>query len=415
IISRNVRSIPYERIQDVNLEQGLLARMLGMARVRLETGSSGSGDEGVLDAVDLAEAGRLRDVIRLRKAAETASIAGDAPESAQAVADEATAPLFAMDSRRVLIAGVFNFSLVFLALVGAVINNLDFLFPSDWWEPKRLVQMLGLERLNALLMGLDWASRIIGVLIALFGLAVVGLVGGIIRTFLREHGFRLDRTASGLRRRRGALTLTDVVMPLHRIQAAVIATGPIRRKFGWFHLKVQSLASDNDKESDHSIAPLASRAEVNAILAETRIRWAMDEADMHRVDPAMWWVSMVLLLPIPIIGIAIGMALASPWLALVYLVLPILPLGGWANWRAHRFALVNDQLYVRTGFWTQALTILPLRRVQSVDIKQNAIDRFIGLASVNIGVAGRSGALTIDALPVAVAIDLRTALLEREW
>lgn len=70
IISRNVRSIPYERIQDVNLEQGLLSRMLGMAKVRLETGSSGSGDEGVLDSVDLAEAGRLRDVIRLRKAVQ---------------------------------------------------------------------------------------------------------------------------------------------------------------------------------------------------------------------------------------------------------------------------------------------------------------------------------------------------------
>ncbi|MBL0967375.1 MAG: PH domain-containing protein, partial [Blastomonas sp.] len=68
VFSRNVRSIPYERIQDVNLEQGPLARLVGLAKVRLETGSSGSGDEGALDSVDLAEAERLHDVIHLRKA-----------------------------------------------------------------------------------------------------------------------------------------------------------------------------------------------------------------------------------------------------------------------------------------------------------------------------------------------------------
>jgi len=151
IISRNVRSIPYERIQDVNLEQGLLARMLGMAKVRLETGSSGSGDEGVLDSVDLAEASRLRDVIRLRKAAQetTEPAAEAAPEFTHAAAE--TRPMFAMDTRRVLTAGVFNFSLVFFALVGALVNNLDFLLPGDIWDPRRLLDMLGLEDLFAAL------------------------------------------------------------------------------------------------------------------------------------------------------------------------------------------------------------------------------------------------------------------------
>ena len=70
----------------------------------------------------------------------------------------------------------------------------------------------------------------------------------------------LRRGALALAEARGYaidLLLTDVVMPLHRIQAAVVATGPVRRRLGWFELKVQSLASDSDKDSDHSIAPLA--------------------------------------------------------------------------------------------------------------------------------------------------------------
>jgi len=407
IFSRNVRSIPYERIQDVNLEQGPFARILGLAKVRLETGSSGSGDEGALDSVDLAEAERLRDVIRLRKAQQIAGIEA-ADESRPAVVQSEATVLFAMDPQRILTAGVFNFSLVFFALVGALLNNLDFLIPGNFWDPRRFLDFLGLDDLFA---ALDLAARIASVIAALFGVLVVGLVGGIIRTFLREHGFRLERTETGFRRRRGLITLTDVVMPLHRIQAAVIATGPIRRRFGWYELKVQSLASDSDKESDHSIAPFATVAELRHVLGETRIAWETDYPAMRSVDPAMWWVPLVLALPVPMIGIGTSAALANPWIALAFILLPLVPLFSWLHWRAHRYALVGDQLYVSDGFWNQTLTLLPLRRVQSVDIRQSAVSRFLGQAEIAIGVAGRPSAVTVHALPVEEALALRTCLL----
>ncbi len=409
IFSRNVRSIPYERIQDVNLEQGPLARMLGLARVRLETGSSGSGDEGALDSVDLAEASRLRDVIRLRKAAQAEGTAPEADAAAATVTTQAEAPvLFTMDMQRVLTAGVFNFSLVFFALVGALVNNLDFLIPGDFWNPRRVLDFLGLEDFFATL---DMAARVASIIAALFSLVIIGLVGGVIRTTLREYGFRLERTETGLRRRRGLLTLTDVVMPLHRIQAAVIETGPIRRRFGWFALKVQSLASDSDKESDHAIAPFATEDELRAVLSETRIAWATDPDAMRNVDPAMWWLPLVFALPVPMVGLGVSAALASPWIALAYLLLPIVPVISWLHWRAHRYALTGDQLYVHDGFWAQRLTLLPIRRVQSVDIRQSAVSRFIGLAELAIGVAGRPSAVTIHAIPLEDAIRLRAQLI----
>ncbi len=152
VFSRNVRSIPYERIQDVNLEQGPLARLVGLAKVRLETGSSGSGDEGALDSVDLAEAERLRDVIRLRKAQQAdGARSGESEAGTGAMAlPQTDAPLlFGMDMKRILIAGFFNFSLVFFAVVGAVVNNLDFLMPDDFWNPRRLLDFLGLDDLFA--------------------------------------------------------------------------------------------------------------------------------------------------------------------------------------------------------------------------------------------------------------------------
>jgi len=46
---------------------------------------------------------------------------------------------------------------------------------------------------------------------------VVGMLSGIVRTFLRDWDFRLERTSKGFRRRRGMFTRTDVVMPVHRV------------------------------------------------------------------------------------------------------------------------------------------------------------------------------------------------------
>ena len=51
LIKRTRRSIPAERIQDVSIKQGPLARLFGLAEVRVETGG-GEADDGRLDSVN---------------------------------------------------------------------------------------------------------------------------------------------------------------------------------------------------------------------------------------------------------------------------------------------------------------------------------------------------------------------------
>ncbi len=43
VLARRRRSIPFDRIQDVTIERPLLARLFGMAVLKLETGSAGKG------------------------------------------------------------------------------------------------------------------------------------------------------------------------------------------------------------------------------------------------------------------------------------------------------------------------------------------------------------------------------------
>ncbi|MFN2259343.1 MAG: PH domain-containing protein, partial [Parasphingopyxis sp.] len=81
VFSRNRRTIPFDRIQDVSLEQSLLARIFGVSIVRIETGSAAS-NEGKLDCVSRHEADRLRDLIRAHRHA-AAPVAPDEQDEAR--------------------------------------------------------------------------------------------------------------------------------------------------------------------------------------------------------------------------------------------------------------------------------------------------------------------------------------------
>lgn len=60
VIFRSVMSIPLSRVQHVDVQQGPIERMFGLARVNIYT-ASGSGADGVIPGIELAEAEALRD------------------------------------------------------------------------------------------------------------------------------------------------------------------------------------------------------------------------------------------------------------------------------------------------------------------------------------------------------------------
>ncbi|WP_205479329.1 PH domain-containing protein [Sphingomonas arenae] len=400
IISRTHRSIPFDRVQDVDISQGPIARLLGLAKVKFETGGSAGSDEAVLPAIALARAQSLREHIRARRGGPTPSV----------VSDDEPRPLFAMSLKRVLTAGMFNFSLaIFAGLFGATQTFGDLLgfdpFEREFWEVTLSDNAFASYAANH-----KNAAFVAG----LFLLIAAGLLTGIIRTLLRDFRFRLDRTGTGLRRRRGLFTLTDVTLPLRRVQAALILTGPVRERFGWRELKFQSLARDEEaKSGDHVIAPLAQTDELRPILAELGWEDALAAQPWEHISLA-YVSSLAVWLLGPLVLALIGLAF-SP-MALIGIGALALVLGTrWLAWRRTRFALAGERLLIRTGWWKRSTLILPLRSIQSIDLTQNAVARRFGIAALTFGVAGGSGFTghSIPGLPRKRASQIREALLSR--
>ena len=404
ILSRSARSIPYDRIQDVSVEQKPLARLLGIGEVKFETGG-GEGEDAKLSYVSLEEAERLREVVRARKAGMIAHEA-----SAEEVAEAQPSPVFAMDTKRLIILGIYSFSLVIFAVLGGVAQQFDFLLPFDWWDFK---DWIGIAEENGVdITRISRSVQIGGAIIALVALTVIGFATGIVRTFLKEYGFRLDRTAKGFRRRRGLLTLTDVVMPVARVQAAVVETGPIRKRSGWHGLKFVSLAQESKDESHHMVAPLAQLDEIWPIAAEAGIDAPTADTLMQRGRLTWWLAGILLVLPIVFAAMAavVLFADASPTKSLLLLLIPVAMLIiGAIEWGIYRHADDGAQLYVRRGWWRQQLTVMPQVRVQSVEIAQSPLARLAGLVSLRFGVAG--GKLEMIALSRETAEAIRDRVL----
>lgn len=423
IISRNSREIPFDRIQDVAIEQGLLARIFGLATVSFDTGSAQADgkEEGKLAGIAMVDAEALRDHIRLRRALESAAPAptlGNPTASASPTgvqSEPAAKILFTMHPQRLLLAGLFNFSLAVFAVLFGVLNSFDQLLPFDPFELDlwlSLAQKLGLEQW---VMGHRWLAALGGTLSVL----LLGLATGIVRTVVKDWNFKLERTQRGLRRTRGLTTRTDVTLPISRIQAALIDSGIVRQQFGWFSLKLQSLASDSKDEADHVIAPFAKLHEIDRLLDEIgfeRHRYGdfIEGDDWNPSHPVGIFVTPALLLiaalfsALPVSAVRPDLLWACAILGLIA-ILSVLP--AWLAWRYRRWHFDGQLLHMTSGFFSRRHIILPIVNIQSVDLSIGPIARQFDLAELRFGVAGGSSEHTIIDMPVGMAIALRDRLL----
>lgn len=427
IVNRTHRSIPFDRVQDVDITQGPLQRLLGLAKVTFETGGGGSAgkhsEEGSLHTIALQRAEQIRALVRSRQTS------AGAPASDFSAEAEREQPVYAMGIPRLLLAGAFNFSLAILAaLIGftqTVGNTVGFdPFSESFWRSvlsagDPVAQYAETHQLAAIFGG------------ALL-LLLLGLVTGIVRTFVREFGFRLDRTEAGLRRRRGLLTRTDVTLPLRRAQAVVVGTGPVRDRFGWQELKLQSLARDDDGKGDHVLAPLASDGEVDKILSQLGWRGLVTTLPWQRISRA--YVTAFAIGWLPILAFATGGGLSALYVMahgvtmneasglsfatelrsfVAIAVVAATPLlARWLGWRRMAYALDGDRLLIKSGWWRRILTILPIAKIQSIDLSENFITRWFGTARLTFGVAGGgSRGHSIPAIPRKAARQLRDDLL----
>lgn len=402
LLSRSRRAIPLERIQDVSIEQKLLARLLRVVTVKIETGGGGA-DEGSLDSVGLAEAKRLRETLR-----GEARAASPASYPHEAVASRIDDILFSMPIGRLLLFGAFNFSLLWMAALFGAAQFFDDLIDVNWRDIARWLDIAGHEA--GARFGVALVLAVIGLLL------VLGFISGLIGTVIREYGFKLTRGEGRFRRTRGLLTRSEVAIAIRRIQLALVERRLITGALGFASLQFQSLGGSNDAGGRQEMAPFARAEEIGAIVDAAGLP-RFEEPGLKPVASGHVVRSFVEKAMPFIIAVIVAGAFFTPWAWLGLIVVPFIIGVSLLLRRFHRYAMRDTSLQVMRGVLRRREWVVPYDSVQVVTIRQGIVQRLLGIASVEVDTAGAKGrarpdiedVLTADAIELARALGTRAA------
>lgn len=141
------------------------------------------------------------------------------------------------------------------------------------------------------------------------------------------------------------------------------------------------------------------------------------------VDPRtrwLWTAEPLGLVVVVGVALGVGLPLVGPSGWPLWGVAPLL-VGGVAlavvgadlRYRAHRYEVTADAVYVQTGWWVRERRLAPLVRIQTVDRHESAIGRALGLTDLTLTTASASGPLRIRGLRRDVAAALARDVLGR--
>ena len=202
--------------------------------------------------------------------------------------------------------------------------------------------------------------------------------------------FHARETSRGFRRRRGLFTRTDVVMPLHRVQAVKIGTGILRNRFGWRSLSFVSLAQDSGS-ANHMVAPFAQDEEISPIIETAGFVPPAENLDWRR-QSKRYRTDRIILGSVPFLLAVIPVAVFAP--AIILLVPLALAAGAALSnlyaWKFNRNTLDAEQVISRRGLFAPKTQIASRVKLQSVELRQGPIAQRRGYATLHLGLAGGS-------------------------
>ncbi len=91
-----------------------------------------------------------------------------------------------------------------------------------------------------------------------------------------------------------------------------------------------------------------------------------------------------------------------PLVAGIYTVVAI-GVRPWFKHRVYRWEITSDAAFTRTGWLTQTWTLVPISRIQTVDVTRGLLQQFFGLATVAVLSASSQGTVRIWHLEHGVA------------
>lgn len=416
LIFRNVRTVPVDRIQNIDFVQNLLHRLFGVAEVRVET-AGGSEPEATLRVLGLDKVEQLRSaVFESRNAissvlAPQAATAPDVIATAELDAISATQSTTAAQSTSVAQASlqsdavVDSDSMILEIPIGnliwaglasdrgllLVLAAIGLVYESEIFEKIDFDQLGKFMPQNPgnLILAL---AVVLGLLVAYLLLKILSAIWYIIRFY----GYRLVKRRQDLRISCGLTTKVHATIPQRRIQFISVHRGWMMRLLGLCSVRIETASAGSGHEdasksvSSRWFIPVLAEQKLPAILELIRpnIAWNETEFCFHAISPQAFQ-RRIRFYSVCCIGLS-GMLFF--WLSFWALLIAagIWTLLAVATSLVHRsmgYARTQEGVVFRSGVITKKISITFFEKIQSVRVRQNPLDRHWKMARLTVDTA----------------------------
>lgn len=329
VLFRQQRSARLDRIQAIDVVQPVLARIVGLAELKIEV--AGGSDSAV--ALAFLKEGDAQ-IVRNEILARAAGVRFGTPEQPEApVAPER--PMVAVPPGR-LVSSLLRSSATFWSVVAVAVVTVTAVSTRSFGSTFAMLPVLA------------------------------GSIGYLWQRFSGEFGFRSALSPDGIRLRRGLLETRTQTVPPGRVQAVRLTQPLLWRGPDWWRVQVNvagyGQGGDGTSSTETVLLPVGDRDEALATL------WL--------VVPDLGVADARALLDVALEGQgADGGFTTSPrrarWLD---------PLA----WRREGFVVTERALLARSGRFARRLVVVPHERTQSLGLVQGPLQRRLGLASFTL-------------------------------
>ena len=366
IVFRSHRRAPLERIQSVNLQRSLLARALGLTKIEVVT--AGQGGKVELSFLGHRDAKTVREQIlqvsgtrrRGGEARTVAEISGPAPVGFDGSVHAQANDGLTARAHDFIDTDIDPRALEARTLVKVPVGRLAASIALSWESVILVILIIGIVVGGAVLE----AFLIVGVIPLLIVMASI-----MFGQFNKGFNFTLSRTDDAVRTGSGLTSTITESIPFGRIHAVEARQPLLWRPLGWWKVRIttagHSVAQGGQNATQNVVLPVGRESDVLRVV-ETLLPGTGNEADeietLHDglVGPAENYVRG---------GRRSGAVLL---------------------WGRRRAGLrIEDTggddatLRIRRGVLTRSLSIMPILRAQSVQLRRPLVHRMLGLASIS--------------------------------
>ncbi|HYN28588.1 MAG TPA: PH domain-containing protein [Dermatophilaceae bacterium] len=193
------------------------------------------------------------------------------------------------------------------------------------------------------------------------GPVLLGVAVSRVRELLKHGNFRLSDLGPSLRLRHGLTDQRTTTVPLHRVQAMEMVQPLWWRPLGWWRARVNVAGvhgSDDDPTSETVVLPVGTLDQALGVLTLLDPRLSLDVLSRAALGD----------------GPEGGWTLVSPRARPLDLL----------AWRRTGYAVTGEAILLRRGRLTRSVVAVPHARIQSVTLTQGPLERRLGLAAVRL-------------------------------